>query len=56
MDIILAMLPWWFINRRSLNKKERLGVKIAMSMGVLYVCPTCPEQETDANDKSSVPE
>lgn len=35
MDILLATIPWWIINRRSLNKKERLGVLVAMSMGVL---------------------
>ena len=33
MDIVLAFLPWWIINRRSLNRKERLGVLLAMSMG-----------------------
>ena len=35
MDIALAALPWWIINRRSLSNKERFGVLIAMSMGVL---------------------
>lgn len=34
MDILLAALPWRIINRRSLNGKERLGVLVAMSMGV----------------------
>jgi rhodopsin domain-containing protein len=34
MDIMLAVLPWSIINRRSLNQKERLGVLVAMSMGV----------------------
>jgi hypothetical protein len=34
MDILLALLPWSIINRRSLNQKERLGVLTAMSMGV----------------------
>ena len=37
MDIVLAAMPWWIINRRSLSKKERVGVLVAMSMGVLYV-------------------
>ncbi|KAB5585551.1 hypothetical protein GE09DRAFT_29757 [Coniochaeta sp. 2T2.1] len=34
MDICLAILPWTIIRRLSLNRKERLGVLIAMSMGV----------------------
>jgi len=34
MDILLALLPWRIINQRSLNQKERLGVLLAMSMGV----------------------
>ena len=34
MDICLAILPWTIIKRLSLNRKERLGVLVAMSMGV----------------------
>lgn len=34
MDLCLAILPWTIIRRLSLNRKERLGVLIAMSMGV----------------------
>jgi hypothetical protein len=36
-DIVLALLPWTilFNMRRSLNMKERLGVAVAMSMGVV---------------------
>lgn len=35
MDICLALLPWTIIQKLSLNRKERLGVLVAMSMGVL---------------------
>lgn len=35
MDILLATLPWWFINKLSLNQKERIGVLVAMSLGSL---------------------
>jgi len=35
MDIFLALLPWKIILTLSLNKKEKIGVVIAMSMGVL---------------------
>ncbi|KAH8894648.1 hypothetical protein GQ53DRAFT_716373 [Thozetella sp. PMI_491] len=34
MDILLAVLPWRIITRRSLNRKERLGLLSAMSMGI----------------------
>jgi hypothetical protein len=34
-DIALALLPWRIIHQRSLKKKERFGVLLAMSMGVL---------------------
>jgi hypothetical protein len=35
MDIFLALLPWKIILTLSLNRKEKTGVLIAMSMGVL---------------------
>jgi hypothetical protein len=35
MDILLATLPWQLINRLTLNKKERIGVLVGMSMGSL---------------------
>lgn len=34
MDLCLAILPWTILKRLGLNKKERIGVLIAMSMGV----------------------
>ncbi len=36
-DIILALLPWTilFNMRQSLNTKERFGVAVAMSMGIV---------------------
>lgn len=38
-DVILALLPWaiLFDMRQTLSIKERLGVGVAMSMGVVYV-------------------
>jgi rhodopsin domain-containing protein len=35
MDIILALLPWQVIWGLQLNLKEKVGVGIAMSMGML---------------------
>ncbi|TLD07081.1 hypothetical protein PgNI_10907 [Pyricularia grisea] len=34
MDIILALLPWRIIWKLTINKKEKLGVMVAMSMGL----------------------
>jgi hypothetical protein len=35
MDFILAALPWTFLYRLMLRKKEKLGILVAMSMGVV---------------------
>lgn len=35
MDVALAFLPWKFIWSLQMSKKEKIGVVIAMSMGVL---------------------
>jgi len=35
MDITLAMIPWKLIWGLQMRKKEKIGVAIAMSMGVL---------------------
>lgn len=35
MDITLALLPWKIILSMTMNKREKLGVLLAMSMGVL---------------------
>ncbi|TLS22299.1 uncharacterized protein PpBr36_09870 [Pyricularia pennisetigena] len=34
MDIILALLPWRIIWKLTINKREKLGVMVAMSMGI----------------------
>lgn len=34
-DIILAVIPWWIIARHTMNMKERIGLLICMSLGVL---------------------
>ena len=36
-DIILALLPWSIVWKLQMKPKEKIGVAIAMSMGVLYV-------------------
>ncbi len=36
MDIILAILPWKLMRNVAINKREKLGAMVAMSMGVLY--------------------
>lgn len=40
MDIVLAFVPWKVIWSLTMNKKEKFGVLVAMSMGVLYVHPS----------------
>jgi len=37
MDIALALLPWVVIMNLQMKTKEKIGVALAMSMGVLYV-------------------
>jgi hypothetical protein len=34
-DIALALLPWQFISGLQMKKKEKIGVGVAMSMGIL---------------------
>jgi hypothetical protein len=40
LDIILAILPWKIVWKVAINKKEKIGALVAMSMGVLYVPQT----------------
>jgi hypothetical protein len=35
MDLVLAFLPWKIIIGLQMKKKEKAGVAVAMSMGVL---------------------
>ena len=37
MDFVLALLPWKLILGMRMRKTEKLGVGVAMSMGILYV-------------------
>jgi hypothetical protein len=39
MDIVLAVVPWKVIWILTMNRKEKVGVMVAMSMGVLYALP-----------------
>lgn len=36
-DIVLSLLPWTLIWNLRMKKREKLGIGIAMSMGILYV-------------------
>jgi hypothetical protein len=46
MDVVLAFLPWKFIWSLQMGKKERIGVVVAMSMGVLLVShPSYPQHK-----------
>ena len=42
MDIVLAIVPWKIIWILTMNRKEKVGVMVAMSMGVLYAAPVFP--------------
>lgn len=35
MDFILALLPWLIIWKLEMKKREKIGIALAMSMGVL---------------------
>jgi hypothetical protein len=35
MDITLAIIPWKIVWTAAINKREKLGALLAMSMGVL---------------------
>jgi hypothetical protein len=35
MDMVLAVMPWKIIWSMTMNRKEKIGVMVAMSMGVL---------------------
>lgn len=37
MDITLSLLPWKLLWGLQMKKTEKIGVAIAMSMGILYV-------------------
>lgn len=37
MDLIFAIIPWKIIMRMHMETKEKIGVALAMSMGVLWV-------------------
>ena len=39
MDFILAFLPWTIVWNLQMKRREKLGVGIAMSLGVLYDDP-----------------
>ncbi len=46
MDWVLALLPWKLLWSLQMKRKEKVGVGIAMSMGLLYVCPRPAASET----------
>jgi hypothetical protein len=35
MDFTLAALPWTFLYNISLKKREKMGILVAMSMGIM---------------------
>lgn len=35
MDFVLALLPWKVIWKLQMKRKEKVGVALAMSMGIL---------------------
>jgi hypothetical protein len=45
MDFVLALFPWLTIYNLQMRRVEKLGVGIAMSMGILYVLSPslCPQ-------------
>jgi hypothetical protein len=35
LDVVFAIIPWQYIMRLRMETKEKIGVALAMSMGVL---------------------
>jgi hypothetical protein len=46
-DIALALLPWKLFWPLNMNRKEKLGIIVAMSMGILSVQFCLLRQRTD---------
>lgn len=44
MDILLALCPWIILWKLTMTWREKLGVAIAMSMGVVYVISLFPSR------------
>ena len=38
MDLVLAILPWWILQAVQLGSQEKVGIAVAMSMGVFAAC------------------
>jgi len=43
VDFTLALLPWRILWHLQMERKEKAGVLVAMSMGALYVVPSSPK-------------
>jgi hypothetical protein len=39
MDFVLALLPWSLLWKLQMNKREKVGIVVAMSMGIMSVTP-----------------
>jgi hypothetical protein len=48
-DFALALLPWRLLLRFNMYNREKIGVAIAMSMGVLYVPHPLPVSKPNTN-------
>jgi hypothetical protein len=42
VDFVLALLPWKLIHGLQMRTREKIGVSVAMSLGVLYVTRNVP--------------
>ena len=40
MDFVLALLPWKLIYGLRMRTTDKIGISVAMSMGILYVEPS----------------
>lgn len=45
-DIVLALLPWQVLSKLQMNRREKIGAGIAMSMGLMYVTVPFPSPST----------
>ncbi len=45
-DFALAAIPWFYISKLKIKRREKAAIGVAMSVGCLYVSYPCPSSLT----------
>jgi hypothetical protein len=53
MDFVLAAIPWTFLPGLTLRRREKIGVGVAMSMGIMSVQPSQVLMTADTKIRTS---